>query len=50
MCVNDRWVSTDLGRGINCKDRIVLNEVRMRYFVYRVPVGLADREQIHIIC
>lgn len=26
ICVDDRWITTDLGRGISCKDRIVLNE------------------------
>lgn len=49
MCVDDRWITTDSGRGISCKDRIVLNEVRMRYFVHRVPVGLAGPEQIHML-
>lgn len=38
MCVDDRWLTIDLGRGISCKDRIALNEVRMRYFV-SVPGG-----------
>lgn len=26
ICVDDRWITTDLGRRISCKDRIVLNE------------------------
>lgn len=37
MCVDDRWVTTDLERGITVVVRIV---------VYRVPVVLAGPEQM----
>lgn len=46
MCVDDGWATTDLGRGIRCKNMIVLNELRLRYSVSGDGWALPGPEQI----
>lgn len=42
MCVDDRWVMTNVGSGLCCKDRISADEIFC-------VLGAGKAEQIHIL-